>query len=212
MPKATELNYHPKKRERTRAAFTQEELNRLFEAAKADGSRSLALLRFYVHTACRSSTACELLRADVWNEDSQTCFPTGTVLEKFGVRYCFAIDSELASSLAVHITSSPKSRFVFPTPKKPEKRLNYGMVNFWFQSICKRANVQGDHCFVHALRRTVATILFEAGNKLEDIQSFIGHRSIGMTQHYIERNAATISARLCIPWLRPATAGLHPEF
>ena len=43
----------------------------------------------------------------------------------------------------------------------------------------------------HKIRFTGASMLFDAGVKITDIQSFLGHSNLAMTQHYIDEQICT---------------------
>ena len=209
----TEIDYVPNKMQRIRSAFTMMELNRLTEEVKKD-PWSLALLLFYIHTGCRNNAANELLVDDVYDRTAGACRPEGVVLEKFGEHRRFDINPILGEALVAHIMSSGVTKYVFPVRKwwnskrnKREVKGNISAVLAWFKKLCAACNFQGDHCFIHAIRRSVITILVEAGNKIEDVSSWVGHKHIAMTQHYVEKTPASLSARMCLPWMQPALAG-----
>ena len=107
-----DVGYIAVKRQRSRSAFTMEEVIVLFEASKED-TRSHALLRFYIHTACRNAAACELLVNNVWNADTKQCLPERVVMEKFGIQHRFPIDPRLAEALTAHILASGVTMYVF---------------------------------------------------------------------------------------------------
>ena len=46
----------------------------------------------------------------------------------------------------------------------------------------------------------------EAGNDLEHVRAWIGHRSVQQTNHYWERTQATLATRMCVPWVQPAAS------
>jgi integrase/recombinase XerD len=68
------------------------------------------------------------------------------------------------------------------------ERLSAGSVVNWFAGLYRRAELAG--CSSHSGRRTFITkaarLLARVGGSLRDVQQLAGHRSIDMTQRYIE--------------------------
>lgn len=196
-----EVGYRVLKRKRDRNSLTWEELQRLFKATK-DNARDDALLRYYIHTSRRSASACELLVEDVWDAATGKVRTTGVVLEKFNQMVTFPIDDMLGAALTRWIRESGVTRFVFPAlSDKNHKWSHISGPREWLHKICKRADVMGSHVYVHGLRHTVATLLHKSGNKIEDISSYLGHRSVTTTQIYIDRTVSRPQDRMAIPWL-----------
>lgn len=52
------------------------------------------------------------------------------------------------------------------------------------------------------VRRTVVSQLMDAGNRLDDVRAFIGHRSAAMTAHYWERTQSSLvrAGTVHVPW------------
>lgn len=196
-----EVGYVVQKKKRERQAFTWEELQRLFQVAEQD-ARDNALLRFYIHTACRNSAARELLLANVYDARSGEMRDTGVVLEKFGRDQSFPIDDVLAKALKRWIQESGVTVYVFPSPLDVNHKWTYqNGPGKWLVKLCTKASIFGSHIYVHGLRHTVATLLHKAGNKVEDISSILGHRSVDTTQIYIDRSISRPQDHMLIPWL-----------
>lgn len=81
----------------------------------------------------------------------------------------------------------------------------------WLRRLCARANVRGEHVHMHALRRTVISILLDAGNSLHDVSQWIGHHSTEMTNHYWERSPASLSRSMHLPWMVGGGTALGPR-
>jgi integrase len=195
-----EVGYKAKRMRRTRKSLTWEELGRLFDITK-DNARDDALLRYYIHTSRRRASACELLVDDVWDAVADAPRTTGVVLDKFNTHVAFPIDEILGQALARWIRTSGVNRYVFPSSYGVDRMWPYDSVNKWFRGVANRAGIFGDHVFVHGLRHTVATLLHQSGNKIEDISTYLGHRSVTTTQIYIDRSVSRPQDRMAIPWL-----------
>jgi integrase len=157
--KKAAVGYRPTPRQRTRAAFTMEEMNSLFSSVQGDAF-STALLRFFLHTGCRREAAVELRVNDVWDKVAGRCRSEGSVLEKFGDKRTLVIDSILSQALEQWIKSSDVKEYVFPCRQRTqETKLGAGGIGAWFRGVCAKAGVTGDHCFVHDIRRTHVPLL-----------------------------------------------------
>ena len=195
-----EVGYSCKRMVRERHSFTAEELQKLFDTAEADAWDS-ALLRYYIHTSRRSASARELLVEDVWDATVDAPRTQGVVLEKFNRRVRFPIDHVLGPALARHIRASGVTRFVFPSPLDHKHKWCHSGPHTWLRNLCARAGITGTHIYVHGLRHTVATLLHQGGNSIEDISSYLGHKDTTTTQIYIDRTVSRPHDRMAIPWL-----------
>lgn len=195
-----EVGYRVLKRARDRNSLTWEELQCLFDVTK-DDARDDALLRYYIHTSRRNASARELLVEDVWDEVTGKVRASGVVLEKFNQRVTFHIDEVLGAALTRWIQESGVTRFVFPAFTDKNHKWSQSCPGTWLLRICKKAGITGSHVHVHGLRHTVATLLHKSGNKIEDISSYLGHKSVTTTQIYIDQRVSRPQDRMAIPWL-----------
>jgi integrase len=209
-----DVGYQGTKRKRDRNCFTEDELNLLFDAVKHNTWEN-ALLRFYIHTGCRLSAACELKVDDVWDEKQGCCKPSGVVLEKSGKRFRFPIDSILGEALTALLCDKMRtnSEYVFSVQRRTTM-VSDATIVYWLKRVCKRIpppnTIKGNHIHVHALRHTVCTLLDKYGNSIDSISSFIGHATIEQTRHYIDRTVSRPENRMDIPWLPTNRAGARP--
>jgi integrase len=195
-----EVGYDRKRRQRDRHTFSWNEIQALFETAN-DNTRDYALLRYFIHTSRRRASACELLVEDVWNASSRSTKTEGFVLEKNNQRVSFPIDEVLGMALTKWICESGVTDYVFPSPIDSRHKWQGNGIRVWLGKLCQRAKITGNHVHVHALRHTVATLLHDSGNKIEDISAFLGHRGTQATHGYIHCPVSRQPGRMAIPWL-----------
>jgi integrase len=180
-----EVGYKPQKRQLERRSFTTDEIDRLFFVA-AEDPRDEALLSFYIHTGCRSSAAVELLVDDIWNTETQQVRERGVVLEKGHTSFVFYVDDILAAALRRWILASDGTKYVFPSLKDCHRQWHNNGPRGWLLNICKRAGISGSHVHIHALRRTICTLLYQHGATRKELSTFLGHRCWETTRGYID--------------------------
>jgi hypothetical protein len=198
--KQQEVAYRVKRRRRNRYSFTWEELQTLFRVAE-ENARDHALIRYFIHTARRRASACELRVEDVWDAARGAPKANGVVLEKFNERVTFPIDEVFGAALARWIRDSGATPFVFPSLTDPTHKWSYQQVTRWLRRLCAKAGIHGNHIYVHGLRHTVATLLHKGGDKTEDIAAVLGHKDVQTTQIYIDRTVIRPQDHMLIPWL-----------
>ena len=194
-----ELGYVGEKRKRCRDVFTKEEIERLYAYfEKQEDNRSAALLRFFIHTGARRRAISLVKVADVLDR-SNNIVPWVTLIEKFRKRRCVRIDPLLAEALRLYTTAIeiPRNAYLFHHPTDCMAPIDEDR---WFKMACKNCGLSGDHLHLHALRRTVITWLYEAGNSVQLIRHWIGHGDTKTTQHYIEQTPEQICDAICMPW------------
>ena len=198
--RAADVGYATRKRRRRHYSFAPEEIQTLLAYCK-DRPRDHAMLRFFVHTGCRSRAARLLLVEDVWDADAQQCPAMGCALEKSGVMRHFAIDAVLAEAFRAHILAERPARFMFPNPRDRSLPLEKNAVFTWLKRLCTDAGVHGDHVHPHALRHTVVTMLKSSGNDIMDICSWIGHQQVATTAGYLDHTRSALHKTIVAPWL-----------
>lgn len=193
-------------RGRIRGFFRDDEVAALTERCRQRGPTDLALLLTFLHTGLRTAAVCRLRWADVGLDDVVT--REGQVLEKNGEIRRFVIDPVLADALSRHRAAQAQAQgkqggeWVFPADGHGRRRTHHHNTR-WLKRLCAECGIAGDHVYVHALRRTVVTRLMDAGNDIEQVRAWIGHRSVQQTQHYWERTPASCVAqgRMFVPWV-----------
>lgn len=66
-----------------------------------------------------------------------------------------------------------------------EKAISLHEANRILKRYCRRAGLDAGRMHVHTLRHTAAMLRKQAGDTLEDIQQFLGHSSLAVTQIYL---------------------------
>jgi site-specific recombinase XerC len=153
-----DVGYNTKKRTREKTVFSESEIDRLLDISKAS-PRDEALMRFYLHTGCRSSAAVELLVKDIWDANTGTILKEGTVLEKFNQMFKFPIDQALGAALQTWLARSGVQKYVFPCVKNNKRQWSHHSgPHKWLRGLCNRAGIKGSHVHVHALRRVSISV------------------------------------------------------
>jgi len=68
------------------------------------------------------------------------------------------------------------------------QRLNHAAVLRQFSKLCARAGVDLWRGGLHQLRHTMAGIMLEDGENLQDISSYLGHTNLSSTDHYLRQH------------------------
>ena len=175
MIRREEVGYFPTKRSRERDRFTEAEVETLRMAA-AEDPVDHGMLLFLLHTGCRSGALCHLLVDDVRDPSTGCMRSTGSVDEKGGVRQTdrdhvvttvwlreFTIDPILAEALCGAIARNKGSIYVFPASRGGVRKRQMSMNDTWLRRLCARCKppIVGSHVHVHALRRTVISMLLD---------------------------------------------------
>jgi integrase/recombinase XerC/integrase/recombinase XerD len=67
-----------------------------------------------------------------------------------------------------------------------EKPLSSSWVNRMIRAAAKRAGVQWEQVTTHTLRHSAAMLMRKAGGDVQEVQQFLGHKSIQTTQIYLQ--------------------------
>ena len=195
-----ELRCQSRKRQRRRDVFTREEIDRLISHLKSkQDHRCVAQLLSFLHTGARKRAIYLMKVCDVLDENNN--IRTWVVLlEKFGNKRRVKIDPLLAEALQMYIHHAALSKDTYLFHNRIDHTRPCTSVR-WFKDACTECGISGDHVHLHALRRTVLTWLYEAGNDVDVIRRWIGHVDAKTTHHYIEQTADQVYDAIVIPWL-----------
>ena len=125
--------------------------------------------------------------------------------EKRGRRVCYDIGPALSKLLLEWATAGKSGEsFVFPGSNNAIC-VSGSHIFRTFREVAQRAGVAGQHVHPHTTRHTVAWTLSALGNKIEDIASFVHHKSPEVTNAvYVNMNREQRVGRMKCPWLGPA--------
>lgn len=101
---------------------------------------------------------------------------------KGGKQRMLPIAPPAAERLAAWRAECTDARWLFPSPRIPDRPLSDGWMRGKVRAIGDAAGIVGLH--PHALRHTAATELLERGADVRTVQEFLGHASLQTTQIY----------------------------
>ena len=78
------------------------------------------------------------------------------------------------------------NRWLFPSPRYPDRPVTVRAMDKWFKAALARANLSHKGASWHSHRRTGITRLNNAGKSVKVIQAVTGHKSLGALMRYIE--------------------------
>lgn len=175
--------------------LSKEEVTRLVETARADGSadgvRLNALMELIYASGMRVSELVSLTLAHIErNPKTKHIEPYFMVRGKGGKDRLVPLHAKAIEALGNYITLReqfvPKgrdSKWLFPSSGKSGHltRQRFGQL---LKELCVKANIDPDRCSPHTLRHSFATHLLEGGADLRVIQELLGHADIATTQIY----------------------------
>lgn len=94
------------------------------------------------------------------------------------------IPAKLDPILADWLAAGAGARWLFPSPRDPDRHLATGTVRHFMRGAKGKAGIQGK-CTPHTLRHTYATRLLKSGANVRDIQQLLGHSSLAITETYL---------------------------
>ena len=99
------------------------------------------------------------------------------------------IHPDLAVALGKWHVECPSARWVFPSPRDPDRQASFTWIRDHVESI---GDTVGVDLHPHALRHTAATRLLETGADLRTVQEFLGHASLATTTVYTKIRPARL--------------------
>jgi integrase/recombinase XerC len=170
--------------------------------------RDRAILKFFLYSGARLSTACRLKVSDFHQDGDQA---TIRVHEKGDKRRTIGLHFQAAQAIAEYIEKAelaggplfrprlnPRSRKLASQAMDPATL--YRLIESYLQqvpgAVKETAAADGTGARVnvytpHSLRATTATLLLDAGVDIRKVQELLGHRHITTTQIYDKRRRST---------------------
>jgi integrase/recombinase XerD len=170
--------------------LTQAELDQVlrYVATKQYPERNRLLVLISFWSGMRVGEIAALRIADVRNEDGSIKNEVRLSTEQTKGRFARVVflNDRLRSEIATYLRNSKRASHLplFPTAKKAGFTAN--TLTQWFHWVYKRAGIAGASS--HSGRRTFITNLANKGIGVRVLASLAGHRSIAVTQAYIDVN------------------------
>jgi len=185
--------------------IAKEDLDKLYVAAQADRLHELVYMIFLT-TGMRIGGLCKIKIeniADLKN-GKLVVRGTGRTIEKGNKPLSFVINDTvrlLFQGWLDYRRPADPSPYVFPG--RHGGHISTSTVRSYFNQMCDRAGVVGDHFHPHAIRHSFAHILLELGNSPVEVAKLLNHVNSGTTEKfYLKENAAEIVGRANVPWLQ----------
>ena len=170
--------------------------------------RDRAILKFFLYSGARLSTACRLKTSDFHQDEGQA---TIRLHEKGDKRRTIGLHFQAAQAIGEYISKGelPGGPLFRPRLNSRSKKLAsrfmnpaslYRVVQGYFQQLpgavkeAHAADGMPAKEFIytpHSLRATTATLLLDAGVDIRKVQDLLGHRHITTTQIYDKRRRST---------------------
>ena len=164
----------PNSRERI---LTQEERRRLLETLEEERFTSIKpMVRIALFCGLRFGEIASLEWSDI--DESRREFDL--LVTKSGKRRRVPIPATLLEELRA-LRKESESRFVFPSPRDPEKPV--GPIKTSFHTLLRVAGIESLR--FHDLRHTAASLMLSKGADIRTVQEILGHASIVTTQRYL---------------------------
>lgn len=186
----------------SRHSFNDSEVSQLINHASTLRDRCVFVV--LARTGLRRRALAWMQLAAVW--DGSQVRSEGYTLEK-GMRLrMFTIDSDMAQCLRQFIMHERpwgrQSRWLFPSPHNPAAHIQPGTLQLRLKQHCSRLGIVGSQVRLHGLRKYTVGTLLQAGNSIESVSEWIGHRGVDTTYAtYWDTSVQDISTHMSIPWL-----------
>lgn len=173
--------------------LNRDELTEFLDECKryGSGNKWYTYFRLLSYTGCRKSEALALNWDDINWEDKEISFSktlskvSGSDVRvsdstKNGKSRIVPIDDKTLSTLKEH-KQNISSMMVFPADKDNSKYTHPDLPNTVMTRILERIPTVDKNVTPHNLRHTHASLLFEAGLAIKDVQNRLGHSSADIT-------------------------------
>ena len=174
----------PKIGHRVPKTITREDFERILKDAKDRELWHQPFLAVIGYAGLRCEEARTLKVADV-SLDRRTI----TVIGKGNKERVVRMTGKLVTILAAYIPRLPQlGSLLFPSPYDFEASVSKTAIRSLIDTTCRKLGITaaGDKVTPHTFRRLTASMIGEAGGKIEDMRKVLGHASIGTTQKYFD--------------------------
>lgn len=194
-------------REPVRNHYYQEEIDLLYSGAKR--SRDKMMLCILEEVGLRAGALANLKVSDVFDKSTETIKDITVVVEKQAQNRQFLLGPKLKSYIKTYFEEEPKileGEYLFPSCSNgylsKTKHVHHSTLAARLKSIAASAGIAGYHIHLHSFRHTIVNKLMAAGNTLENVSKFIGHKHVTTTeQYYWTDSVQDIAKNMNIAWL-----------
>lgn len=163
--------------------------------------RNRAILLCYTDLGLRSAEVANLNLQDIhWHEGLVTIKKVKNSYERE-----LPISRRLGKALEEYLLNEfppdhGKALFYKSIHKKAvPARITTGSVRSIIRYAMKKENISGYHVGPHAIRRSVGSKLYQAGNGLKTVSDVLGHSSVGVTKAYVRIDIDSLRI-IAEPW------------
>ena len=151
----------------------------------AVGSRDRLILLLFTELGLRCNEVANICLSDIkWNHGTIVIRKTKTHIERE-----LPVSSKLGDALEEYIIHyRPKDleeKLLFKSKNRTNEPATVINIRGAMRRLYEKNGITGWHIGTHALRRTVGSQLYKAGNDLKTVADFLGHESVSATKAYI---------------------------
>ncbi len=167
----------------------------------AVGSRDRLILLLFSELALRCNEVANLHLSDIkWNHATIVIRKTKTHLERE-----LPISSKLGDALEDYIIhwrpNGLGDNLLFKSKDRPNEPATVINIRGAMRRLFEKNDIVGWHIGTHALRRTVGSQLYKAGNDLKTVADFLGHESMAATRAYVRTDTESLK-KVATSWPR----------
>jgi site-specific recombinase XerD len=191
----------------TRRTYRVEEIDGMLEASKSD-TRTTLLLVLLSEVGLRMAALRHLQYYDLVDEGDKPRHIC-SVVEKGHAKRSFVTSERLKDAIAAHLErvrciasagDFPLSACYVLSVEPPTEPVTPAAVSDWLRKLAKAAGVKDVQVHAHAFRHTIVGRLMDAGNSLELVSKYMGHKSLDTTSsHYWVANVQELHENLNNP-------------
>ena len=169
-----------------RRVYTKEEIDAMINVVESE-SKDKLLITILREIGLRNSAICNLKFRDI--VDDYNCPKHLCRVKEKGNKYReFVTTPNIKKILVTYIHELDKmlemDKFVFSRSKKLDTKMASATLNNVLKRIALKAGVTNVNVQAHTFRHTLVGTLMDAGNSIELVSKFIGHKSVDTTMTY----------------------------
>ena len=184
--------------------LSDEERKKLYEyrfPSTAVGSRDRLILLLFTELGLRCNEVANICLSDIkWNHGTIIIRKTKTHVERE-----LPISSKLGAALENYIIhyrpKDLKDNLLFKSKNRTNKPATVENIRGAMRRLYEKNGIAGWHVGTHALRRTVGSQLYKAGNDLKTVADFLGHESVSATKAYVRTDTESLK-KVASSWPR----------